>query len=243
VGTLRSDPKAAAVLAGEVLPAHHSDVAPEVEAPPAGVLSALELVRARLALANREPGLAYQLFEGVARRHPLPEWDPAALRDYAVSAALVGRLEVATSLYRRLVAVASWLAARDRVAVRLEAALAMLRVASAPSAAAEAMEAVDSVRASSAGESNSQVADLTLILVEISTVLTGGSSREAVRRVNLSEERPLRGAARLTEHDWKLVESWRVWRAARDPDVWAWTAEASVPPAYRRLAERLTAEP
>lgn len=241
-GALRTDPKAAAELAAQSLPATRGTDAPQV-APGEGVSVDVELVRGRLALAAGEPGLALQLFEAAARRHPLPEWDPGALHDYAVSAALERRLELSAGLYRRLVAIAAWLSPRERLAVRLEAALALLRVASSPEAALVALEAVDSVRASSAGETDSQVADLTLVLVEITTVLTGAASRDALRRVAVSEERSLRGVARLTDHDWRLVESWREWRTTREPAAWTWTNDAGVPAVYRSLAERLTAEP
>lgn len=199
-------------------------------------------IQGRLALASGDAARALQTFESTAKQVALSEWDPETLRDYAVSAVLQRKYDVAATLYRRLVAVSTWLPAADRVAVRIEAAMALLRVTQPAATAVGYTEALGYLEGLDTYQVDSRLAELTEALTGIVEVMSGGARGDGARRGLPSTERSLRSIARLREEDWRLLDSWRDWSRSRDAEVWSWVNAADVPNSFRMLAQRLTAE-
>lgn len=252
-GVIQRDPK----LAGELLTRLRTDVSstsiwrrvPSLEV-------ALHQLEARAALAEGEPQRAWDVFESVRRTQPLSQWPAQALRDYAVSAATTGRANDAATLYRRVMTVAAWLPARERSTVQLEAAMALVRAAGLAADGAESSDAASYFEAATYVESldaqrtDTRATELATAINEIARALAEAASSEAgaSREAGASSAgtwreapysgRSLRGAARLPEQDWRLIETWIEWRTTQDIDVWSWLTDASVPSAYRALARR-----
>jgi hypothetical protein len=204
---------------------------------PAGLEVPFRMLTARVALANGESRVASELFHLSATQLPISEWDSGTLRDYAVSALAQAQYQDVVGIYRRLVAVSAWLDARTRIEVRIEAAVAVLRLPQP-----DTIEALGYLSGLDANDSDSSIA--TLVGAVQSLTRHSGSSAEPIERsvhnevdVSSKEIRPL---ARLSEHDWRLIESWMAWTRTRDSAVWSWTAEPGVPGSYRTLAVKLT---
>lgn len=201
---------------------------------PAGLEVDFRLLQARSALANGQSRLALELFHRSAAQLPITEWDPATLRDFAVSALAEAKYQEVVGIYRRLVAVSAWLDTPTRIGVRLEAAVAVLRLPQP-----DGVEALGYLSGLDAQDSDSSVA----VLVTVVQTLTQnvGSLAATVEQSGVDGSAVgLRRLARLSEHDWQLIESWITWSTARDAAVWDWTRAPDVPDSYRRFAEKLT---
>lgn len=226
---LREDPRAAAKLFETTAT---TTFAQQTWRGPEGLEAAFRIVQGRVALANGQARIAYDLFSRSANELPISEWDPGALRDYAVSAVTEGRYEEVIGVYRRLVAVSAWLDAQTRAAVRLEATMASLRLAQS-----DPVEVFGYLSGLEATDSDSVVASFAAILQSLVRSVVNGAAVSPIHpSVSLDE---LRRLARLSVHDWRFIESWLNWVNARDAAVWSWTSEEGVSDVYRSLAQRL----
>lgn len=139
----------------------------------------------RVALAAGEFERAWEVFESSRRVQALSSWPALALRDYAVSAAMTGRVKHAATLYRRVMTVAAWLPARERSAVHLEAAMALIRAteftAGGPSSpgAANYFEAAAYVETLDAQRTDTRVTELATAIDEIAKTLAEASAQGA----------------------------------------------------------------
>lgn len=199
---------------------------------PAGLEVPFRLLQARVALALGHADTAFQLFHRSAAQLPISGWDPHALRDYAISAVAAAQYGDAVAIYRRLVAVSAWLDDSARVSVSIEAAVAVLRLPEP-----DTLEALGYLTALAARDSDPLIARLGSALQTLARSFATGVVEPT--EVEISPK-GLRGLARLSEHDWHLIESWIAWRYARDASLWAWAREAAVPDSYRRFAGKLT---
>jgi hypothetical protein len=243
LGALRTDPKVAAEIGAQVKTIWTENAPTRGRETRTG--AALEIawrqVEGRLALSSGDAARAFQTFESTSKQVTLAEWDPETLRDYAVSAVLLRKYDVAANLYRRLVAVSSWLPARDRTAVRIEGAMALLRVAQPKPTSGGFSEALGYLEGLDAYQADSQLAELMLALVGIAEVMSGAGLGDDTRRESAFGDRPLRSMARLGDDDWRLIETWRDWSRDRDVGVWGWVNGADVPDSFKLLVRRLTA--
>ncbi len=243
LGALRTDPKVATEIGAEAKinwtkkkgPARGRATRSRAE-----LEMAWRRIEGRLALSSGDAAGAFQTFESTSKQVTLAEWDPETLRDYAVSAVLLRKYDVAAHLYRRLVAVSSWLPARDRIAVRIEGAMALLRVAQPSPTIGGFTEALGYLEGLDSNQADSQLAELTLALVGMAEVMSGAAFGEVARESPLGD-RPLRSMARLEDDDWRLIETWRDWSRDRDVGLWDWVNAADVPNSFKLLARRLTA--
>lgn len=139
----------------------------------------------RVALAAGEFERAWEVFESSRQVQALSSWPSLALRDYAVSAAMTGRVKHAATLYRRVMTVAAWLPARERSAVHLEAAMALIRAteftAGGPSSpgAANYFEAAAYVETLDAQRTDTRVTELATAIDEIAKALAEASAQGA----------------------------------------------------------------
>lgn len=198
----------------------------------AGLEDSFRLLQARVALANGRTRLAFELFHRVAMGLPISEWDPPALRDYGVSAATEGRYSEAAVVYRRLVAVSSWLDVPTRNAVRIEATMAVLRLQDP-----DTVEALGYLSGLEGQESDASIATLGVALHALISRLASQAPLEAHPITGSISE--LRQLARLSEHDVRLLATWIEWTQGRNHESWSWTRDERVPAVYRALAAKL----
>lgn len=244
-GVIQRDPKAAT----ELLTRLRADVSSTTWRRVPSLQGRFRQLEGRAALAAGEPQRAWDVFESLVRSQPLSAWPAQALHDYAVSAAMTGRVKEAATLYRRVMTVAAWLPAGERSAVHVEAAMALIRATefaaegAGSSVATNRFEGATYVETLDVHRTDSRVTELATAIVEIAKALAEPSERGASLGQSAREPpysgRSLRGAARLPEQDWRLIETWIAWRTTQDDDAWAWVSEASVPSAYRTLQGRV----
>lgn len=195
---------------------------------PGGLRGPWLLSEARVRVANGQSAGALELFHRAAKHLPVSEWDPGVLRDYATSAVASGSYVEAVGVYRRLVAVSAWLEHDVRTWVRLEAAFAVLRLERP-----DVSEALGYLAGLDASDVDAVATRLTRIVEEIAQAMAGAAATEAQPAPGV-----LRKVARLTDVDWRLIDSWQAWQQSRDPEVWSWTHETTVPASYRALGDR-----
>lgn len=186
------------------------------------------LSEARVRVANGHAAEALESFHGAAKRTPVSEWDPGALRDYATSAVAAGSYVEAVGVYRRLVAVSAWLDQHARTWVRLEAAFAVLRLERP-----EVSEALGYLAGLDASDVDAGATRLAQLIEALAQAMTGVATTEVPLTFGAD-----RKSARLIDVDWRLLDSWQAWQQARDPEVWSWTRETTVPASYRALGDK-----